>query len=209
MKVTICTAAIYRNVPDFVAMTDRRKADYCFLHDLDYQRTSVNAHPGEQPQWTKFQAVREALKAGADWAVWMDADAAPMNDRKDLDELLCRMQGHMVAQRSGEGWDGAVFAMPNIPLSFKMLDALQLPYTFRRFRGARHTCNTAMAYLLDTDYQDFVAEPPRDFGWCQVLDIYARGRELNEYEHHKSWCLHVPNKKDTLRTAIFKEFMEK
>jgi len=207
-KIAICTVAAYGTTPAFVTLTDKRKAEYCFRHDIDYQRSSVNAHPEEAPNWSKFQAVREALKAGAEWAVWMDADAAPMNDRKDLDELLGGMPQRMVIQRNSEGWDGAVFAMPNTERAFKMLDALDATYTLRRFRHARHTDHTAIAYYADTDFQDFIQEPPSDFGWCQTLNIYARGRELNEYQHHRSWCLHVPNKKDRLREAIFNEFLE-
>lgn len=207
MKITICTVACYRNPPEFVQITDRLKAEYCFRWDIDYQRTSVNVHPGERPNWSKFQAVLDAFKSGADWAVWMDADAAPVNMKADLEGLLQDAPQRCIMQRDALGWNNGVFAIPNCERARKLMENLDAPFIIRRYRNSRFYDQTAMALMADTDYMDFFAEPPQEFGFNNYTNIYNRGMEPNEYIHGKSWCLHVPGKKDGLRAIVFKEIL--
>ena len=107
MKVALCTCFVAEedmlaSEMDYVNITDSLKAYYCKLHDnVDFICSKENPHPGRDPHFCKFSMLLYAFLKGYDWAIWMDADAAPVNMSFDIADYLSKCdQTKMVMQNS-------------------------------------------------------------------------------------------------------------
>ena len=180
MKVALCTCFIEQpgaadGEYDYVAITDSLKAYYCRIHEnVDFICSKENPHPDRDPHFCKFAMLLYAFLKGYDWAVWMDADAAPVNMDFDIAEYLFTVdQTKMVIGNDINGLNSGVFAMPNTDKSdtwLRMLDTQQVNDFFRKFP---FWDQDAIADSLKTEYfKDFAQEPDPGIGFNSYENIY-------------------------------------
>lgn len=66
-----------------------RNTEYCRLHEMDYWHRVENSLPGSDPlkgSWAKIELMRQALEAGYEYVIWLDADTLIRNMKSDLRE---------------------------------------------------------------------------------------------------------------------------
>lgn len=215
MKVAICTVGVYdpplEPHADYVKMTNQLKYLYCEKHGHAFVRSDENPRPGRTGHWSKFPALLYALKKlGVDWAIWMDCDAAPVNFKIDVADMLARMEpDKVVIQKDILGWNSGVFAVPNTEKAVHWLVALDSEQTHDSFKSAPFFDQDAIAASFETEhFVDFQQNPPPEFGFNQFEDIYQwygkSGLSFpNEYIPGRHWCLHIPGYGNAYRRIRF------
>lgn len=213
MKVAICTCFIppegMKPQENYAEVTDALKKMYAKRHapDVEYLYSNENPHEGRDPHFCKFGMLIYALTQGYDWAVWMDADAAPVNMEKSVVDFLSSIdQTKMVMCKDINGWNSGVFAVPNTERSMQWLAMLDSQEVHDHFKEAPTWDQEAIIQSIGLDeFKDFVQEPPSDFGWNDYEPIYKY------YGHHPvpnvygfdSWVLHIPGYGDVYRRNRF------
>lgn len=221
MKIAICTVASYKTpLPrheDFVSASNELKRLYCERHGYRWIFSSDNPRPDISAQWAKFSIILHAFREhGADWAVWMDADAAPVKMDFDLEAFLSTMPSDKIVMcRDILGWNSGVFAVPNCPRAVEWLEMLDGDKTVKRFdpypRQYPFKDQDAIKVSFESGYADFVVEPPKEIGWNNYDRIYAKYSNgmPNEFEEGKHWCLHIPGFYNAHRKKRFEHFLSK
>ncbi len=218
MKVALCSCFIpEHNVNpaeyDYVSVTDSLKAFYCRTHEgVDFVCSKENPHPGRDPHFCKFSMILYAFLKGYDWAIWMDADAAPVNMSFDIADYLSRFdKDHMLIQRDVNGINSGVFAMPNTERSDTWLRMLDTEKVDEFFRKSKFWDQDAIASLLDTpEFRDFAIEPDREIGFNNYENIYPAEDEQLPNEYHKGdWVLHIPGMTNAYRFRRFMRELER
>ena len=220
LKVAICTLASYktplRPQDDFVTVTNNLKAKYSEMHGIRFLFSDDNPRPEVSAQWGKFSLVEHALREGADWAVWMDADAAPVNMDFDLVRYLSDFpKNTIIMGRDVLGWNSGVFAVPNCDRSFKWLEELGSDETLAKFdpdpKKYPFKDQDAIVASFEGEYADFVTEPDADIGWNNYDKIYDRYSDgmPNEFVDGDHWCLHIPGFFNGYRHWRFSQFDER
>lgn len=214
----ICTVGAYEKEPpmaeNYLEVTNKLKELYCERYNTVFYFSDNNPYPNRTGHWTKFPMLKQALKdSGADWAIWMDCDAAPVNHDLDVGEFLKTLdQGKIVMLTDILGWNSGVFAVPNTERAMQWLDEMASEATFKRFERAQFWDQDAIADSFNNgDYQDFVQQPPDYFGWNHFDDIYqwykAHNKHFpNVFDPDKHWCLHIAGYGDCYRRKRFIEF---
>lgn len=222
MKIAICTVACYPNPlephNDFVSVTNELKKRYCERHGIRFVYSTDNPLAPATGHWAKFPILEHALKDdGADWAVWMDADAAPVNMDADLEAFLAKCdQTKMVIAKDVLGWNSGVFAVPNTGRALEWLRKMYSHEIVEHY-GSHHDLypffdQNAIVDSISGEYADFVQEPRPSFGWNNYDRIYAfysegMPNEYSEIEGH--WCLHIPGFANAHRKQRFLYFLLK
>lgn len=220
LKVTICTLASYKEPlrphEDFVTVTNNLKAKYAEKHGIRFLFSHDNPRPEVSAQWGKFSLIEHALREGADWAVWMDADAAPVNMDFNIARYLADMpKDRIIMCRDVLGWNSGVFAVPNCDRSFKWLEELGSDETLAMFdpypQKYPFKDQDAIKASFEGGYSDFVVEPAEHVGWNQYDKIYDRYSDgmPNEFVDGKHWCLHIPGFYNGYRHWRFGQFDER
>lgn len=220
MKIAICTVACYPKPlephNDFVTVTNELKKRYCERHGIRFVYSTDNPLAPATSHWAKFPILEHALKDdGADWAVWMDADAAPVNMDADLEAFLSKCdQTKMVMAKDVLGWNSGVFAVPNTGRALEWLRKMYSHEIVEHY-GSHHDLypffdQNAIVDSISGEYADFVHEPDKAFGWNQYDKIYAfysdgMPNEFRETEKH--WCLHIPGFANAHRKQRFLYFL--
>ena len=220
MKIAICTVACYPNPlephNDFVSVTNELKKRYCERHGIRFVYSTDNPLAPATGHWAKFPILEHALKDdGADWAVWMDADAAPVNMEADLEAVLAKCdQTKMVMAKDVLGWNSGVFAVPNTGRALEWLRKMYSHEIVEHY-GSHHDVypffdQNAIVDSINGAYADFVQEPDKDFGWNQYDKIYAFYSDGMPNEFHVGdghWCLHIPGFANAHRRQRFLYFL--
>lgn len=212
MKVALCTCFIppegMKHHEDYCSITDEIKKLYCRRHpDVEFLYSRETPHEGRDPHFCKFGMLIYALSQGYDWAIWMDADAAPVNMDADVAKFLSSLdQTKMVMQKDINGWNSGVFAVPNTETAMRWLAMLDGQEAHDFFKDAPTWDQEAIIQSLELpEFKDFVQEPPPRFGWNDYEPIYKYyGNKFvpNEYNRN-SWCLHIPGYADVYRRNRF------
>ena len=207
MKIAMLTNALYGSMPDWVAFTDLLKCRYCGAYGIDYVRTAANPHPELRPEWQKPKVILDAMKAGHDWIIWMDCDAAPINIGYDVRPYLAGVGDHVVMMKDIMGWNSGVFALPNTTRGRRWMTLIESMRNDKRYHQGVYE-QTAIAETFDMDeWRDFVVEPPREIGWNNYLELYGQRGDPNLFRVGH-WTLHVPAGSDQIRSSIFREFVK-
>ena len=219
MNLAICTVASYktpfRNGCNFVAVTNALKQLYCdkFGHRFIYSQD--NPRPEISGQWAKFSIILHAFKDhGADWAIWMDADAAPVNFGFDVAKFLeTQANDKIIMAKDILGWNSGVFAVPNCPRAIEWLTMLDSDETVRKYdpypQKYPFKDQDAIKDTLEGGYADFVVQPPPEIGWNSYDKIYGKYSDgmPNEFIDGQHWCLHIPGFYHGHRTKRFEYFL--
>ena len=221
MNIAICTVASYktplRPEENFIDATNALKQLYCERHGLRYIFSDDNPRPEISAQWAKFSMILHAFRDHkADWAIWMDADAAPVNLDFDVAKFLGRMPMDKVIMRKDIlGWNSGVFAVPNCPRAIEWLTMLDTDETVKRFDPYPDKYpfkdQDAIVASFEEGYGDFVIQPADVIGWNQYDKIYGRYSNgmPNEFIEGKHWCLHIPGFYNGHRKKRFEYFINK
>ena len=103
---------------DMVELTRQRNADYCAAHSFDF-RAEIKTLPGYDVNvgaWEKIVYLQEALNAGYQYVVWLDADALIYDTSVDLRTGCPRGIGacwHRIPQLNH--WNVGVLYLQNSP----------------------------------------------------------------------------------------------
>lgn len=219
MKVAICTCFISTGgnsaENNYVDVTDALKSHYCRRHnDVDFLCSKENPHPGRDPHFCKFSMLLYAFLKGYDWAVWMDADAAPVNMDFDIAEYLSKQDGeHMLIQSDVLGLNSGVFAMPNTERSILWLRTLDTEKVDEVFRKSRFWDQDAIVSLLEDErFKDFAEAPYEGIGFNNYENVAPVTQEdspiPNEYRKGH-WVLHIPAMPDAYRYRRFLRELQK
>lgn len=221
MKIAICTVASYktplRPEEDFVSVSNELKRLYCEKHGYRWIFSSDNPRPEISAQWAKFSIILHAFKEhGADWAVWMDADAAPVKMGFDLEAFLSTMpKDKIIMCKDILGWNSGVFAVPNCPRTIEWLTMLDSEETVKKFdpfpQQYPFKDQDAIKASFEGEYADFVIEPPSNIGWNNYDRVYAKYSYgmPNEFDEDFHWCLHIPGFYNGYRKNRFEHFLSK
>ena len=218
MKVALCSCFIAeQNVNpaeyDYVSVTDSLKAFYCRTHEnVDFVCSKENPHPGRDPHFCKFSMLLYAFLKGYDWAIWMDADAAPVNMGFDIAEYLSRQdKEHMLIQKDVNGINSGVFAMPNTSRSDVWLRMLDTEKVDEFFRNSKFWDQDAIESLLETEqFSDFAVEPDKSIGFNNYEVIYPAADTPIPNEYRKGdWVLHIPGAPNGYRYRRFLRELER
>ena len=79
--------------------------------------------PGRPPSWSKLILVNRAFANGADWAWWLDADAAITNLEIDVRQYCRQDVDFVVAKDEENGMNCGSFLMRNSDASRALIDA--------------------------------------------------------------------------------------
>lgn len=216
MKIAICTVACYPKPlephNDFVTVTNELKKRYCERHGIRYVYSTDNPLAPATALWAKFPILEHALKDdGADWAVWMDADAAPVNMDAALEAFLANCdQTKIVLGKDVLGWNAGIFAVPHTERALEWLRKMYSQSMINQYENAAFKEQTAMGDTFKGEYADFVQEPAKSFGWNNYDRIYAfysegMPNEFSETAGH--WCLHIPGFNNAHRRQRFLYFL--
>lgn len=221
MKIAICTVASYktplRQHEDFVSVSNELKRLYCERHGYRWIFTGDNPRPEISAQWAKFSIILHAFREhGADWAVWMDADAAPVKMDFDLEAFLATTPNDKIVMcKDILGWNSGVFAVPNCQRAFEWLDKLGSDETVKKFdpypQRYPFKDQDAIKASFESGYSDFVIEPPKEIGWNNYDKVYAKYSNgmPNEFIEGQHWCLHIPGFYNGYRKKRFEHFLSK
>lgn len=192
MTIALVSIAAYgNNLPDFVRVFAKHQEEYCRKYGIKYVQYNEAILRDKSPHWSKFPAVRKELDECADWVIWMDADAFPINKDKSIENYLNTVRTPVVMRKDRLGWNNGVFAFRNCPESCVMLDWLESEETYRRFSKVAFIEQAAMAHYMDNAVPDIVTIPPDSFGFNQYpTEIYGGGIP-NKYKEG-DWCVHFP-----------------
>ena len=199
---------------DYVNITDSLKAYYCRTHEnVDFICSKENPHPGRDPHFCKFSMLLYAFLKGYDWAVWMDADAAPVNMDFDIVDYLSKCdQTKMVIAEDVNGLNSGVFAMPNTDKSDTWLRMLDTEKVSDFFSKSRFWDQDAIVDSLKTEYfRDFTQAPDPGIGFNSYENIYPHYGDVelpNEYRKGH-WVLHIPGTTNTYRARRFLRELER
>lgn len=213
MKVALCTCFIppadMKPHEDYASVTDEIKRLYCRRHpDVEFLYSRETPHEGRDPHFCKFGMLIYALSQGYDWAIWMDADAAPVNMDADVAKFLSSLdQTKMVMQKDINGWNSGVFAVPNTETAAKWLAMLDGQDVHDFFKDAPTWDQEAIIQSLGLpEFKDFAQEPDDRFGWNDyepIYKYYGENEVPNIYSENASWCLHIPGYADVYRRNRF------
>ncbi|MBP5458950.1 MAG: hypothetical protein J6Y62_02060 [Clostridia bacterium] len=206
MKITLVTVSAYKERPEYLDSTERLKFSYCLKWKWGYKCRKALTRPGYHPVWEKMPVLKEALKEGADWAVWMDADAAPVTPSMDVGSYLAAEEKKIIMLKDRNGINAGVFAVPNERHFLEWLDYIDKQRDNPRYRDGWKEQN-AMKDSFAGPFKGCMKEPPREIGWNQYLDVYDYRNEWNLWREG-DWCLHLPACRDSFRTETFKKHME-
>lgn len=202
MKTAIVTNALYKQPPAYLEYTDELKRRYCEKWGITYERTALNPHPGLHSVFSKFAALRQAIKKDYDWLVWMDCDAAPVTLTADLNTWLSTQPEKVIMLKDALGWNAGVFAVPVCTRSIEWLDWLDKTDNLIKFDSG-YRDQDEMAYTFKTTHKNFINDTGYDFGFNHYDDLYTHKDKPNLFVEGKSWCLHIPGYNDTYREERF------
>lgn len=203
MKVAICTSGIYENKHRFVEITNELKKTYCKKNGIGFLFCDQTTDNNRRNTWSRFSLLLQAFDAGADWAVWMDADVAPLNHDFNLVDFLSEIPNDkIVINRNVKGFDCAVFAVPKTDRMIEWLLCMDSEETFNKYKSTALQEKSAIEDSLFVDMYQTVQE---NVGWCCYEDIYSRP-DLQIFEFGKHWCLHIPHMGDNYRESRFRYY---
>ncbi len=200
MDVCVLTNVIYDIIPDYVAVSNRQKAEYCGKHNLGWIPLRVNPHPEAHPCWCKPSLMAWALQQYC-WCVWMDADAMPVNMAIDIGSYLADVAEPVVMSKDINGFNAGVLAVRCDARDWLIeIDKRRvLPQYQRRFREQQ-----AMADSINSG-EVKCHIPPLNIGWNDYIqELYHRSCDPNIYRRGESWCLHLPAVRDDKRLEIMR-----
>ncbi len=211
MKIAIVTIAT-KECDSYARYTNEIKIKYCAKHGYDFLLHKETLNPDKHIYWSKIPAMRMALKAGNDWAIWMDADCAPVNmdlpfnfnhyipQEYTIGKICCMMSKDVL------GYNCGVFALRNCKESFDFLDWLETDDVYNRYRTNPFPEQNAMAEYFNT-HVDFCCPLPYGFNnYDNIYPDYHNGIP-NEYKKG-NWCLHVPGYNNRYRAVRFSNILK-
>lgn len=181
----------------YVEDTDALKEAYCGRHRIDYLRTSDDPRPQQRPEWAKPVLMSRVLSSGYDWAVWMDADAAPVNLEFDLSGFLSGHPGKVVIQQVGEEFNSGVFAVPATPEAAGWLEYVDSQREVPEYQSG-HVEQLAIDASLRGRWPHLAYEPPFEVGWNHRIRHFMASPAAGY------WCLHLPGTADAERDLTFR-----
>lgn len=198
MEVCILTNCIYNPLPEYVAISDAAKARYCARHNMGWLSLRSNPRPDSHPCWCKPSLLIWALER-YEWAIWMDADALPVNQEWSVARYLEGLEEPVVMGKDINGFNAGVFAVRKDARDWLgIIDSRRhLPQYTRRFREQQAMADSIAMGEIACHVPDLA------YGWNDYIpELYNRTCDRNIYRRGESWCLHLPAVKDCDRAYI-------
>lgn len=206
MKIALVTSIAYKNGnPEYVKYTNELKRVYCDKWGWDFQIETKLYHPEVHPVWNKLPVLlRILMRQEIDWAIWMDADATPVNMNKDISSYLAGEEAKVILAEDVNGINCGVFAVPNTRFVKGWLQYIEARRSLPQYKSGWKEQTAMRDSFMISPYCHIWKTPPKNLGWNNYLDIYPYKNEVNLFKDG-DWCLHVPGASDEQRNEIFRQ----
>lgn len=156
---------------------------------------------GDDPEWMKLDAIREAMTVGVEWVMWLDADAAITNESVTIEAVIGDTAADLIVNWDINGLNAGVLFVRNTDWSRGMLSRWRK--AGRRFGHYPNCEQTTLAYML-------YAEPKEK--WACVPQKACNSYRYSEYGYsypEGDWrpgdfVLHLPSLSTDRRIDILR-----